>query len=287
MVQERTADIADVMRGAVGRLADALDSGNGVDAALKAWAKDEAFDEAEDAIVDAAVRADLASSLMVEDAKESIDTVQLANEGPELDPSVRAAIDAPWDEALEEYVRRGIVKKTELRSLIASYKQRGREARSLMLDHVQTRVRELLASEIESGGTIGDFTAALRSEEDVLGITTEDAPYLSTVFRTNVQSAYGAGRYRQIKRNAETFPLVQYRTVGDARVRDEHAALDGMVFRVGSPEMERVSPPNGFNCRCTWVPMADAEGHEIAEELPGEYTGSGEFDGPPTARLQT
>lgn len=110
----------------------------------------------------------------------------------------------------------------------------------------------------------------------------------NTVFRTNVQTAYGAGRLRQIERPAvrEAYPFVEFQTVGDARVRDAHKQLEGLVFRVGSPAMRRCSPPCGYNCRCSWGlrTAEDVEGREITESVPPGAIDP-DFDGPPTAPL--
>jgi SPP1 gp7 family putative phage head morphogenesis protein len=109
------------------------------------------------------------------------------------------------------------------------------------------------------------------------------------VFRTNVQSAYGAGRYKAIRNPVvtRTRPYVQYRTVGDSRVRDEHAALDGKTYASDDPVWQRIAPPNGFNCRCSMVTLSrvDAVGVEISTDIPLDYVPTPGFDQPPTPEL--
>ncbi len=82
---------------------------------------------------------------------------------------------------------------------------------------------------------------------------------LQTIYRTNLQSAYMAGRHRQALEQAERAPWAQYLAIRDSRTRPAHAALHGRVFRLVSPEWSAISPPNGYNCRCRARYLSDRE----------------------------
>ena len=73
---------------------------------------------------------------------------------------------------------------------------------------------------------------------------------LQTIYRTNLQSAYMAGRHRQALEQADRAPFAQYLAVRDAKTRPGHAALHGQVFRLDSPAWAVIAPPNGYNGRC-------------------------------------
>jgi SPP1 gp7 family putative phage head morphogenesis protein len=73
---------------------------------------------------------------------------------------------------------------------------------------------------------------------------------LETIYRTNMQTAYMAGRWKEYMRRADRAPFLQYVAVMDGRTRPSHAALNGRVFRITDPVWEKIYPPNGFNCRC-------------------------------------
>ena len=81
---------------------------------------------------------------------------------------------------------------------------------------------------------------------------------LKTIFRTNLQSAYMAGRFKNMMAARDTHPYWMYRAILDGRTRAAHRALDGMVFHVDDPFTGVGFPPNGHNCRCRDVPMTDA-----------------------------
>jgi SPP1 gp7 family putative phage head morphogenesis protein len=71
---------------------------------------------------------------------------------------------------------------------------------------------------------------------------------LQTIYRTNLQTAYMAGRQKQFDAEADRAPFVQYLAVRDSRTRPAHAALHGQVFRLDDPAWSLIAPPNGFNC---------------------------------------
>lgn len=94
---------------------------------------------------------------------------------------------------------------------------------------------------------------------------------LQTIYRTNLQSAYMAGRHQQAMEQADRARFAQYLAVRDSRTRPAHAALHGKVFRVDSPEWAIISPPNGYNCRCRARYMSqrelDARKLKLAEDV--------------------
>lgn len=73
----------------------------------------------------------------------------------------------------------------------------------------------------------------------------------SVIFDTNMRTAHMAGRWEQLQANKARRPFLQYRTAGDARVRPQHRAWNGLIFPIDDAFWKTHYPPNGWGCRCT------------------------------------
>lgn len=82
---------------------------------------------------------------------------------------------------------------------------------------------------------------------------------LSTIYRTNVATAYQAGRYQQQLASVETHPYWQYIAILDGRTRKSHAAMHGRVFRWDDPIWDKLYPPNDWGCRCRVRALTEAQ----------------------------
>ena len=82
---------------------------------------------------------------------------------------------------------------------------------------------------------------------------------LATVYRTNMQSAYMAGRYKAQLENADARPYWTYVAVMDGRTRGSHAAMHNRTFRYDDPIWQAWYPPCGYRCRCRVVARSAAE----------------------------
>lgn len=75
-------------------------------------------------------------------------------------------------------------------------------------------------------------------------------PWLKSEYDAARMAAIAARQWLDIQGDAEEFPMLEYVTVGDARVRTAHAALDGITLKVGDALWAKIYPPNGWGCRC-------------------------------------
>lgn len=81
---------------------------------------------------------------------------------------------------------------------------------------------------------------------------------LETVYRTNTASVYNKStRYNAV--TSKVTPYLMFSSVGDSRTRPQHAELDGIIKRGDSPFWNKYTPPLGFNCRCSIIPLSNAE----------------------------
>jgi SPP1 gp7 family putative phage head morphogenesis protein len=122
-------------------------------------------------------------------------------------------------------------------------------------------VQDLVDEALTEGWTLKAFRDGLDAAAEAGGIRAVNPFHARTVFETNIQTAYNAGRYEMYHAPevVEAFPLFEYHTVGDARVRAEHAAMNGFIAKRDDPTWETWWPPNGYNCRCTVTAIGTVE----------------------------
>jgi SPP1 gp7 family putative phage head morphogenesis protein len=122
-------------------------------------------------------------------------------------------------------------------------------------------VQQWLDRALEEGLTLKAFRDGLDAAAATGGIRAVNPYHARTVFETNVQTAYNAGRWEMYHAPevVDAFPLYQYHTVGDDRVRPAHAQMEGYIARRDDPVWDAWWPPNGFNCRCTVTAISGIE----------------------------
>ena len=124
------------------------------------------------------------------------------------------------------------------------------------------RIQEAIAKVPEGGdwrearGRIAEETGGSQAQAENL-------------LRTNAFQAYAAARHRSQMGDTEVFPYLKYVTVGDDRVRDSHARLNGTILRKDDPFWETHYPPWDWGCRCVAVELTE----EMARQEQAEGTG--------------
>jgi SPP1 gp7 family putative phage head morphogenesis protein len=86
---------------------------------------------------------------------------------------------------------------------------------------------------------------------------------LRTIYQTNLQTSYMAGRYKALMADVANRPYFQYVAVLDSRTRPLHRLLHGKVFRYDDPFWRYFWPPNGWHCRCRVRALSAAEVQEL------------------------
>ncbi|MCK9987607.1 MAG: hypothetical protein AzoDbin1_04079 [Azoarcus sp.] len=137
-------------------------------------------------------------------------------------------------------------------------------------------IRAEVGKAIGKGQTFEDFKRTLRPRMQELGwwgtkevldgdtgeitkVQLGSNRRLRTIYQTNVQTAYMAGRYKRYLANVADRPYWRYVAIMDSRTRPAHAALNGKVWRWDDPIWEIIWPPNGWGCRCRIVALTEAE----------------------------
>jgi len=107
---------------------------------------------------------------------------------------------------------------------------------------------------------------------DSYGMSTTKA-HLGNVYRTNLYSEYAKAGYKEYEKVKDEFPALMYDAIGDARTRPTHLALDGKIFWANDPIWDTIYPPNGYNCRCSVIPMSQKKLSGVEVQNGADYTG--------------
>lgn len=158
----------------------------------------------------------------------------------------------PYEQATQAVQSRLQIPSEQLDALAAKYgNEAARVTRRASLA-VELSAQRAVRDIVQEGMHVREGVARMRESLDAAGITAGKPWIAETLVRTQIQIAYSAGQF-----NANQDPAIdeiiwgyEYSTVGDDRVRDEHAALEGARWPKDDPILESVWPPNGFNCRC-------------------------------------
>ena len=104
--------------------------------------------------------------------------------------------------------------------------------------------------------------------------------YLQAEYQTAKRGAQMAHLWNKFLEQKEYYPNLVYRTVGDSRVRPEHAALNGVVKPIDDPFWKTYYPPNGWRCRCTVMNTAEkvSEGTFKDKTVKPEFHGNTALD---------
>ena len=83
--------------------------------------------------------------------------------------------------------------------------------------------------------------------------------HLKTEVNTAFSQAQAAQQWNEIQDQKRVLPYLTFRTVGDDRVREEHAAFEGICLPIDDPFWDENFPPLEWNCRCMVEQSDEAE----------------------------
>ena len=159
-------------------------------------------------------------------------------------------------------------------------------AQTEQIKHVMGLVNEQLVD----GGTFADFQKSVKAGDIDINLPKHR---LDNIFRTNIQGAYGRGRWYQQQANKDERPYLMRDGINDSRQRDSHRALDGIIRPIDDPFWQTHYPPDDFRCRCVARSLtkeqAQAKGITVDDDLPNVNPQNG-FGGTPaqyTNRMTT
>lgn len=119
---------------------------------------------------------------------------------------------------------------------------------------VTERVQSLISQAIREGIPEATTGRLIRLGVDEVAKRTAawSEGYARMAFRTNLNTAATAGRFRQAQDPdvRRVIPAFRFDSVGDSDTRHNHDAADGLIFSVRNTVWNTLAPPLGYNCRC-------------------------------------
>lgn len=116
-------------------------------------------------------------------------------------------------------------------------------------------MREMIDLLVDSDNKVKSFSAFKR---DVLEVhQTYNVNWLQSEYNHAVATGQMAEQWLAYEEEAEEMPYLTFSTVGDDRVRDSHAALNGITRPVNDAFWDRNYPPLDWGCRCDTVQTND------------------------------
>ncbi len=213
-----------------------------------------AIDEAYDELAEVSTKAMLWAFLRGRQraTKEAIENV-----GPIEAKAVTLARTPALDQAIRFLIKRQTISDRELDVL-----ERKADAHLVRIMAgeklaVQRKLMDTIRVITEKGQHVREGIKTLKKSFDALGLTQQKPHELEAIFRTQTQLAYSAGQEAVFDQPEidEILWGFTYATVGDNRVRPEHAALDGVTLPKDHSFWRENTPPNGWNCRCQKIAL--------------------------------
>lgn len=134
---------------------------------------------------------------------------------------------------------------------------------------VTDRIFKSLKKNLEIGGTFESWKKDIDKELKKLGIN-EEGHYLDVVYRTNIQSQYSIGNFKQQMEVVKEYPYWKYVTIGDERTSNICRNLADTIKKYNDPFWSSYYPPNHYRCRSTVISLSKAdlesEGLKITSE---------------------
>lgn len=177
----------------------------------------------------------------------------------------------PPDAAIEYWQQRAKLTDAEAKKMDAGARHRAFYVSGLAEWDLVQLVSDALQAALENGETLTDFKGRVG---EVIEAEGWNSFRVENIFRTNMQTAYAAGRWAKMQAVKATRPYWQYITVEDRRRRPSHAILHGVVYPADHAFWGANYPPNGFRCRCTVRTLSErqvqAQGLAVQTEMPGD-----------------
>lgn len=167
----------------------------------------------------------------------------------------------PPQKAIEHLQTKKILQSNQLNFIVDEKLLQINKAKAFHLANINClNILQAVKHEVEKGLTDGiSFSQFKNNLFEKIDKKSFSEKRLNTIFRTNINSSYQAGRFSALKGNIDNRPYWQYQAILDDRVRDNHAGVHNKIFRHDDAFWTHFYPPNGYNCRCMVVALSEKD----------------------------
>lgn len=173
------------------------------------------------------------------------------------------------DAAIEFWKQRAKLTDAEAEALGEGARQRAFYVSGLARRDLVRLVSDGIQTALENGETLEAFRDRIAAAIQSQGWHERR---VELIFRTNMQTAYAAGRWKKIQAVKASRPYLQY-VARMVRTRPSHAILHRLVYPVDHDFWKTNFPPNGFRCHCHAVSLSSRQvekrGLTVQKEMPG------------------
>jgi SPP1 gp7 family putative phage head morphogenesis protein len=190
------------------------------------------------------------------------------------------------EDAITWFADRLVLTRAQVEELTAALADRAFYVSAVAQLDLVTQVWDAIGTALKDGEDLEDFkarvTESLTSAWE--GTVENPAARIETIFRTNVQSAYTAGRYKQAT-DEDTIadrPYWMFDAIEDDRTSEICEKCDGTVRPADDAWWKSHLPPLHFNCRSHFITLTgeQADKHGVAKKPPTIEADDG-FGAPP------
>ncbi len=200
---------------------------------------------------------------------------------PPADPDLQVEIsDDPgnFEEAIRAFRQRIPLTDEEYDSLLEVEQEYAFTISNVAQADIVEFVYDKLDAAIAGGGSIEEFKAdVLGKLEEAWG--TPDGGRVDTIFRTNINKSFNAGKFEVYTSPAikEARPYFRFEDIDDDREDEECAAAHDTILPQDDPFWNDFWPPIHPNCRCTVTALAEDEVDEgdLSDEAPDAEAADG------------
>lgn len=179
----------------------------------------------------------------------------------------------PFDEAVEYLKKRNVINKTDYYALSNKMKFRAFTVSRIADGATLSKINSEMIKNVRDGNGLKDFLNLTKTElMDKVGLGQNKGWYWETVYRTNIQTAYNAGRAMGFEENPPV--ALQFIGIEDERQTDVCHSLNNIIRPYGDNFWKSHWPPLHFNCRSTVRAIYDED------EVPENYSVVDKTDNP-------